>query len=637
MKRLLERLPELSLLASVAAFLLLGSLYAKRLPVWHEIVSSLPSSGYRVIDTDQARRSEAAIPLEPSCTDASPPRFAVSAVRPNLGACVGGQTLPLLITSYASGIGTWPFALGYAIHGNDTFVLRAWWLIVAAIALVLMFRLVSRIADRATAAVACAITAVSTPFVMINALLVPYETLPSTFVVAGLAIWMGGRPEGTRLTTPGTVRLTLGALFVGLALATNLKTLFFITPLALLFWRSGGRWRMESRERTALSVGIILPLLPLIFFALTDPHHGFERQLEFRSRALLDNLRVERLVTEPLMLWNFAADITSYLVLITERDAIRPSWMHFAVALPITYCMVAGITHLARRPRGSRLAAACGAIITTYFFVSFLLYQQYPGGNYSPLHDVLGVAMGAACVDGARYVHALASKRRLRVPPAGALAVLFAAVLMFGSAQNLLARLGALESVPVTFNARVARDLVDHLLSVPDRSTLVMTTTYNDAGVIDAVGRGQIRVIQAQELLKHCNSDPRGVERCLRDELRWLLTRVDALPLRVTIPMKLALVDHPRDVLEELPHALEDVVDELGLHSRVERTFGVSEHEPITALLRIEAPPGWTPQATAAPRHVHEPVTLTAGEKRARPDEPPVQSELHVLHRPARD
>ncbi|MDQ3034101.1 MAG: hypothetical protein M3Y87_16950 [Myxococcota bacterium] len=597
----LERLPEISLVASVAVFLALGALYAQRLPVWHEVVSALPSSGYRVLDSDESRRGEDALPLEPSCTEPSPPRLVFSSSRPNLGVCVAGQTLPLMITSYASGVATWPFALAHGLHGDDTFALRLVWLCVAALSLVLLFRLVSRVADRTTAAIACGLTAVSTPFVMINALLLPFETLPSTFLVAALAIWIGARPVGDAIPSPGMARVALGAVLIGLALATNLKAAFFVVPLAAFAWRTGARWRLGARQRVALATGILVPLVPSIVFAVLDPHDGFTSQVSIRTDVMLENLRADRLLTEPVMLFNFAADVTSYVVLVARRGGIEPTWMHVAVALPITYCVVASATHFAGRPRGSRLAAACGAVIATYFLASLLLYRQYPGGNYAPLHDVFGVAMAAGCVDGARFAKELAGRRNRAFPPATAVAVALAGMIAFGSVGNLLARADAIAEVGLTTNARAERALAAYLRSVPDRSTLVLTTTYNDAGVLDALGRGRVRAVQAHDLLARCDSGERqGIAACLRDRLRWLLTRTDALPMRVTIPTALALVDRPREVLEALPDALEEAARELGLESRVERTFDAREGVTVTTLHRIEAPPGWTPPRRGA-------------------------------------
>jgi hypothetical protein len=591
----LTRLPELSLAASVAVFLALGAFYAQRLPVWHEIVSALPSSGYRVLDPSELRKAEPTLPLEPSCTDRSPPWLVFSASRPNLGACVLGQTLPLMITSYASGLAAWPFAIAHALHGDDTFALRSLWLAVASLSLLLMFRLVSRVADRTTAAIACALTAVSTPFVMINALLLPFETLPSAFLVAALAIFIGGRSAGPQISEPGMGRTFCGAVLVGLALATNFKAVFFIAPIALLAWRWGARLT-QRRTRAMLVLGVALPLIPSVVFALVDPHQAFSGQVVMRATTMLENLRPQRLLTEPVMLFNFAADMTSYVVLVAQRAAPALTWMHAAVALPLTWCMVAGIAHLVGRPVGSRLAAGCGVVVTTYFLASLLLYRQYPGGNYAPLHDVLGVAMAAGCLDAAAFARRVAAARGRAFLPAPALATVFVGVLAIGSVHNLLARVDAIENVALTSNASAERELVAYLRTVPDPSTPVLTTAYNDAGVLDALGRGAVRAIQVQALLERCHpDDPRGVEGCLREQLRWLLTRADALPLRVAIPSTVSMIDRPREVLEALPGALEGATRELGLHWQLERSFRTPGGVAVTALHRIDAPPGWRP------------------------------------------
>lgn len=589
-RRFAVGVPELSLLVSIAAFLALGWQYAERLPVWHEVVSALPSAGYRVIDVSAARTAAGPLPLEPSCTEPEPPRLVVSESRPNLGLCAGGQTLPLMVTSYASGISTWPLALAYPLHHDDTLTLRGVWLAVAALSLVFLFAFIRRIADAPTAAIACALTAVSTPFVMINALLLPFETLPSAFLVAALALLAGGGGVSS------VGRVTAAGLLVGLSLASNLKGVFFVVPLAALAWRAGAR-PPKGRQLAAGIAALVLPIIPLAAFAALDPHGGFTDQIATRAQHAADNLSIERLISEPLMLVNFAADLTSYASMMERAGAPAITWVHGAVAIPLAYCVAAGAAHLARRPFGSLLAAGSGVVITTYFFVSLLLYRQYPGGNYSPLSDVFGVAIGAACVDGARWLHRAIARRWERTPPAIAIAFALAAAPAAGGVGNLLRRMDAVGAVPISTNLSVTRGLVAHLRAVSDPDTPLFTTTYNDAGVLDALGHGEVRAIQAHGLIEACDR-PGEIERCLREELRWLLTRDDTLPLRVSVPASIVLVDHPRDVLRALPAAVEASASELGLDARVERRFGLPDGTPVTVLYRIEAPRGWTAPAS---------------------------------------
>lgn len=585
--RLVSRAPELVVSIAILAFLGMGDIYADRLPVWHEVVSALPSSGYRVIESDPDG-GRPRIPLEPSCTGPNSPTLVFSSSRPGLGLCAAGQTLPVMVTSYASGVGSWPFALGYAFHRDDTFALRRVWLLFAAFSLVLVFRLVRRVADRATAAVACVVTALSTPFVMINALLLPFETMPSTLVIAALAVWMGP-PRADRAPVHGA-RVLAGGVLLGLALATNLKAAFFVLPLAALALRRGHRLRGLGAKKVALAAaGIVLPLLPTLAFALTDPQGDFAAQFARRTGSIADNLSPDRVVTEAYLLVNFAADVTSYLSLVTQHGLPPLTWMHVAAGVPLLYTTVAAATHLGwGRPRGSLFAAATGSVVITFVVVSIVLYRQYPGGNYAPLHDVLGLAIAAGCVDGSQWVSAALARQGRSVPALGMASVL-AVLLVAGSIHNLFARLDPLARFASSTNATVERELAAYLRASTDDIPL-LTTSYNDAGVIDALGHGEVRALDGHHYLEACDHEAQPA-RCVRMRLGWLFSREDGLPMRISVPAALSLVDRPVVILAALPEAIEQAARDLGAIARIERTFTTASR-PATVLYRIDAPPG---------------------------------------------
>jgi hypothetical protein len=601
-----ERLPELGLIASILLLLALGGALAEGLPSWHEIVSALPNNGYRVLAPDTGAPATGPLPLQPSCVEPGAPLFAVTTARPHLSLCASGQALPVMVTPYAAGFTTWPLALLRWLHHNDTFAVRKLWLCVAALSLVLTFRLVSRLADRPTAALACLLTASSSPFLVINGLLVPFETVPGAFVVAALSIWTGcsalrpGAVEGARAPTG---RLALGALLAGLALAANVKAAFLLAPLAVLALRSGVRMRaVRPWQAAAMAAAVLAPTLPMLIFAQIDPQRGLAEQVSRRASHVLENLTLSHFASEPLALLNFTTDFMSYLDLAARRQAIQPSWLFVVAALPLAACVVAFVARLAGRPLGSVPAAACGGMILTFFVVSVLLYQQYPGGNYAPLHDVVGVATAVGAVDLARGARGALDRRGLGGPRAGLIAVSLAAVLAGGSLWNVLRRGDPAAHVAISINAAAERSLAAHLLAMKDVDRPVLTTTYNHAGVIDALCRGRVRAIQAHEHFERCDGKREPVDACMLDRWRWILGPEGAAPLRVIVPLEAAAIDHPAEAIDRLGSSLVAASRELGLSARVEERFSTAAGTPVIALYRVDREPGAVPRVSAAPR-----------------------------------
>jgi hypothetical protein len=600
-----ERLPELALLASIALLLVLGFRLADGLPSWHEIVSSLPNHGPHVLRSARPGAPiEGPLPLAPSCSDADAPLFAVSSTRPHLSLCASGEALPIMVSPYASGLQTWPLALFHALHHDDTFVLRKLWLCVAAFSLWLTYRLVTRIADRPAAALVSVLTAASSPFLIMNALLVPFETVPCMLVVAALSVWSGCAAlapgaAGDAETSPG--RLVGGALLAGLAVGANVKATFFLAPLALLALRSGVRFRaVRARHAAAMLAAFVLPLLPMLIFARLDPQHGLRAQVSFRAASLVDNVRLSRFVSEPLLLLNFASDFLSIFDMAARREPVRPSWVHAAVAVPIGYTMIVGAARLLGRAWGSALAAAAGAVILTYFFVSVLLYRQYPGGNYAPLHDVFGVAMAAGVVDLARALRGALDRRAVGGPGAIAVASSGAAILVIGSLWNVLRRGDPAAYVRLSFNAAAQRAAAAYLRAAPDAERPILSTTYNLAGVFDALGHGRLRAVQVHEHLERCDGRP-DLDACLRERWRFLLAREGVPPVRVIAPLVIGAVDKPAEVIARLEPTLFAASAELGLDARVEERFTTAAGEPVLALYRVDGSPRVPRQIPAPP------------------------------------
>lgn len=599
MKPLLDalrrRLPELALLASIALLLSLGLHLADRLPVWHEIVSSLPNHGPHVLaPAAPGAPIDGPLPLAPSCSDAGAPRFVISSTRPHLSLCLGGEALPIMVSSYASGLPSWPLALLHGLHHDDTFALRKLWLCVAALSLWLTFRLVARVADRTTAALVSVMTAASSPFLIMNALLVPFETVPCMLVVAGLSVWSGcdalapGAPPGSR-APPG--RLLAGALLMGLAVAANVKALFFLAPIAVLSIRGGVRFRAVHARHAALMIAaFLLPLVPMIIFARLDPQHGLRAQVGLRLSTLIENARPSRFVSEPILLCNFASDTLSIFDMAARHEPVRPGWLHAVVAVPLGYTMIAGGARLLGRAWGSAVAAAAGAVLLTYFFVSVLLYRQYPGGNYAPLHDIFGIAMAAGLLDLGRGIRGALDRRGLGGPPALALAAVGAVPIAAGSLWNVVRRGDPAAQASLSFNAEAQRAAAAYLRAKPDADRPILSTTYNLAGVLDALGHGKLQAIQVHEHFERCDGR-RDLDACLRERWRYILGRPGVTPVRVVWPMVIAAVDKPRVVIEQMRPALFAASAELGLTARVERSFTTAGGVEVLALIRVDGTP----------------------------------------------
>ncbi len=558
----MRRLPELTLLASMVLFVAAGNRLAGELPSWHEIVSALPNNPTRVW-------------REPSCLDQPRPRWVVSSTRPHLSLCAGDQALPLMVTPYAATLVTWPLALVHRWHSGDTFLMRRIWLVLAALSLMLTFGLVSRVADRNAAALVCLMTAASSPFLLINALLLPFETLPCTLTVAALSCFAALAGAGQ----PSTRRLLAGALLAGLAVATNLKALFLLVPVLAIALGEGLRLRAIGRARGAAMLAMfVLPLVPMVVFTAIDPQHGLMQQAGMRGGFLLQNLRWERFAHEPLRLFNFAADVGSYVGL-SQGGQVRWGWPQVLVAPPLVWCMAVALGRLLGRSFGSRLSAACGAVIFTYFLVSILLYVQNPGGNYSPLHEVFGVAMASAAVDAATAI----GRWRTAIA-ASAVAVL--------SAAGLWVTLGHADfttSVAFSINAAAERTAANHLRAQPDAGLTLYSTTYNLAGVFDALGHGKVHAVQVHDLLSRCSRQP-PIDACLVDRWKTLLAR-DLLPLRVILPTGAAAVDKPAEVVQHLEATLLAATRELGLTADLEGRFSTAAAQPVLALYRIRSGP----------------------------------------------
>ena len=470
----------------------------------------------------------------------------------------------------------------------------------AIAALLVTFRLVSRVADRRTAALACLVTATSSPFLVVHGMVIVFESLPWTLLAAALVIW-SARPalfpgqdggEGGATGSLSTRAAIGGAVFAGLSFIASVKMLFFAVPLLAIALRSGLSLRAVKRPAALAMGGIfLLSALPIALFAAIDPTGGFSGQMNLRGRSFLENLELRRV---PMELWNFlisAMDMSSYIDQITTHvDTVQP-WTLALAGVLLGYCAIVGVARLLGRRAGTPLAAACGVLITAYFGVGLLLYRQYPAANYTPLHSVLGAAMAAGAVAITASIRPWLERRGASRLARAPLALAIVVVLMGTNLWNLFRRGDPARTAELSFNAFAERAAGEALRAEPGGPGALLTMTYNHAGVFDTLGGARLRPIQTQEVFERCKEAPEGVDPCLMTQWRRILRTDHALPLRVIMPAVIAAVDHPKVVLGRVWPTLQAASQELGLQARLEQTFPTAGGVPVIALYRVDPAP----------------------------------------------
>jgi hypothetical protein len=608
-----RRIPWLYAAVGAIAYVVVGLWLADRLPTWSEEVSLQPNHGYRVLpdDVPAGEADPGALPVPPWCggvmsraydgsgRETGGPRWILSSARPVLTVCIEGRAWPVLTMPYASGVFAWPMWLFQPLHHDDVFVQRKIGLVRGLLALGLLFVMVRALCPgeggRLTAGVACLLAGASAPFVYPHVLLFPYETLPWTLVASAFWVWsrcpelkLGAEPLAKR--HPSNRKLLGGAMLAGLALLANVKAAFLFVPLLALALRRGASLRRVSRLQWIAMAGIfVLACSPIWIFALVDPAAGLSQQLAWRAQIVVHKLRPGAFAAELVNLCTFGSDLGFYF----EQVAGKPG-THFgvgivAVAVPIAYAWVACVAHVAGRPVGSSLAAACGAILAAYFCVSWLLYDQVPAANYSPLHCVFGATYAAFCTDAAAALAKLPAAGRVRLSQGGATLLLtlpLALILLWAT----LRRGDPVRTLTSSLNVRAERDAARYLLEHPEAHGELMTTSYNLAGVLDSLGHEALHPIQAHLFLGRCagRSDATTAS-CVEDRLRWLLGHRAVVPLRVLVPAVVTAVDGPADVGRALPAALKAAAAKLGLGEFTEARFRSGDGTEVLWLLRVDS------------------------------------------------
>lgn len=578
--------------------LLLFSLFwfylSQSLPVWLEEVSVYPATptvSYAAPTTDDPGPR-----IEASCADSGWFHVVTSEVRPTIALCLWGRQYPLQVTSYASGIPYWVSDSLWPLHQGRVFRVRAFGLLLGFLNLLLARRLLLRFTDPVTANVAVLMLAVTPPFVVVQAMLVHFEVLPWLACAAALDQLAGCRalrPDvGDEAQPPPTGRLLTAAALIGLALISNLKTVFLLAPMALLALRAGVRFGTITPRQWVLGSGIVaLVGVPSLVGMVVDGGAGISHQFSERWQFLLAQLSPELIGAEFPNLARFWGDTLLFMAIASGNDVPTSIPGPVATILPLTYCMLACILYLVRG-RGPLVPAACGALMLSFLLVSALLYVGVPKGNYGPLFAVCGIATAVTLVDAVRWLNARRGWSEARMLKVAVLVVLGAFV------WSLLERGSPNRFTTMPINGAAVSALGAYLEGESDQTTPIIVTTYNLTGVPEAVTGGAVRSITAYHYLDE--GCPLGINQgieptpetleagrhCIQERLERLLA-ASPTALRFVLPYLSVPVDHA--LAGEHGSLLRAAAQRAGRFFQEEAVFAGQDTGPLVWVARVGA------------------------------------------------
>lgn len=566
------------LVATCAVFLSVGWWVAGLLPVGHEEISCFPNRAAQVlVETDRD-----GLVAEPSCASGDAVLVA-SGARPELSLCAGGLSLPLIVTSYASGVPYWHALASWPLHGGDAFAMRRWNLFAGLISLVLAYLLALRFtADRSIARATVVVLCVSPGFLLLHSMLFQYETTPWMLLAGAVLVATGSRRSDDE--PPSGRRMAVAGGLVGLAFMTNIKALFTLTIIVLVAWRAGALRRPgRAAWVAALKAAAVGPALLLLANVLQGGA-SFKQQTANRLSYLLQPVSAAELMAEAINLVRFASDTASYSL----GDWRPAGWAGLLAAvlfaLALLHALIAGLRFLVRGGR-SPLLAGCGLAVAAFFVISLKLYDQQPPANYAPLYVVFGLTLAL----GLGALAAALARTGLRAFSSPSRTVLvgatFCALLLGAGTVQRVRSLGAL---PFSFNAHAERALTDYLLANPRPELKLHTTNYNLAGVPDSLGRGELVSRRLDRPLR-CYRRDEAQAACLRKKWLMILQSPGIVPTRLVLSDVDTLTDeHDGAVLQA---ALESAASETGHVVTREAAFTNAEGRRALLLLQVDRAP----------------------------------------------
>ena len=561
---------------AVVVFLAVSSWLSSAIPAWHEGVSVHPGAAARVLESPGRPDATPVVRFEPSCHD-HPGAVLRSEVRPVVKLCQGGRQLPVMISPYASGVPYWPSVLAWSWHRGNVFTLRWFGIAFGLASLLVTTALVRRLGGRQLGRVAAVLIAITPSFVFLHATVIHYETLPWLAIAIGVLVLARCpelAPRSASETGPSTPRLLGAAACFALAVLANVKAVFLLGPLVLVAWRAGVRFgRIDAKRWIGMAVVTAVVLLPMVLATLGGPE-GVEGQVDQRLSALARNLRPLHVAAELLNVGLFGADMLWYLLLASGNHTL-PNVLAVVVVVPaVLHCMIVSVRFFVRRS-GCPITAGCGALLATFWLVSALLYDQFPAANHSPLCAVYGVAMACSGLALARWIAARRPTWSRRAP----LAVVAPVALVL--AWSSVGRGSPERFVTASINAHAERALTEHLVTHPEPSGTLLTTTYNLAGIFESLGEGELSPVQAHVFLS-CPGDELG---CLVTRFRTLFETLP-LPMRIVVPARAVPIDESH--VSVLPEAIRAATADTGLALRREAAFTTTDGVEVLWLYRVE-------------------------------------------------
>jgi hypothetical protein len=349
--------------------------------------------------------------------------------------------------------------------------------------------------------------------------------------------------------------------------------------LVALAVRAGVRFRAVSYRQLAGCLAVLLAVaLPSILATTLYAGGDFAGQINMRMAILFEKLSPQRFAVETRNLLIFWSDIIS-LASTKPGESARFVQPGMLVALPaLVYCTACAAVFLVRG-RGEIVPAACGMLFVSSIALAAMFYGQYPAGNHTPIVAIFGIASGVSAVRAADW---LASHSSIAVATCRTILVsITAACLLWGVVAH-----GNPARFAISFNAHALQELAGYLTSAPAPETPLIVTTYNLAGVPEAIAEGESGVIQAHRFLS-CGAphDPVSLG-CLESRLETLV-QANPTSIRFLVPVKVSRIDEAYAPF--LGQALASVAGKARRSISVEASFRGLDTDPLLELIRVGA------------------------------------------------
>lgn len=275
----------------------------------------------------------------------------VEAVR-GAGVDIGGRTLPLMVMDYVGTVNTYLAVPLFALLGVSVTSVRLLPVLLAALSLLLGYRLASRLFDWRVAAGATLLLAVDPSYVFFSRMGIHVTSVMTVFALGSLLAVLRWRDDGRKRW------LALGGLLLGLGLWAKVLFLWWIIALAIMWGATTLSSQLAARSASKLSpapsqrrtlrlsslltilAGLLTGALPLIAFNLLSGG----TLVSFGRNALVTEHGVNNLDVAG----NLAAAVQSFIVLLDgryfwfmgEQVANRANVVAFAAAVAASLILI---------------------------------------------------------------------------------------------------------------------------------------------------------------------------------------------------------------------------------------------------------------------------------------------------------